>query len=107
MISKKSKQQAIEVMHYIYSNNITQIHTRGAIDRMIEIVKFPYTKNWVQFGSVYLPLSGIVKPRSLKSGKRTAYKNKQYDPIRCWLINNGYLKQSFDGYRYHYTVVKK
>ena len=107
MISNRSKQQALEVMDYIYSNNITKIHTRGAIDRMIEIVKFPYTKNWVQFGSVYLPLSGIVKPRSLKSGKRTAYMNKQYDPIRCWLINNGYLKQSFDGYRYHYTVVKK
>lgn len=107
MISRRSKQQALEVMHYIYSNNITQIHTRGAIDRMIEIAKFPYTKSWKSFGLVYLPGSGKTKPRSLVSGKRTAYMNKQYDPIRYWLISNGYLKQSFDGYRYHYTVVKK
>ena len=107
MIQKKSINQAKEVMDYIYSNNITKIHTRGALDRMIEIVKFPYTKNWVQFGSIYLPMSGIVKPRSLKSGKRTAYMSKQYDPIRYWLIDNGYLIQEFDGYRYHYTVVKK
>ena len=107
MIRNRSKQQAMEVMHYIYSNNITKIHTRGAIDRMIEIAKFPYTKNWKSFGSVYLPVSGKTKPMSLVSGKRTAYMNKQYDPIRKWLINQGYLQVSFDGYRYHYTVIKK
>jgi len=107
MIQKKSVKQAKEVMDYIYSNNITKIHTRGALDRMIEIVKFPYTKNWKTFGTRYLPVSGMTKPNSLVSGKRTAYMNKQYDPIRYWLINKGYLIQEFDGYRYHYTVVKK
>ena len=106
MISNRSVKQAKEVMDYIYSNNITKIHTRGALDRMIEIVKFPYTKDWKTFGYRHNSVYGTIRV-SLTSGKRTAYMSKQYDPIRYWLIDNGYLIQEFDGYRYHYTVVKK
>ena len=95
-INTKSKAYAMTVMSYIYSNKITKIHTRGALDRMIEMVKFPYTRNFKSWGGV-----------SLVSGKITAYKSQQYDPIRYWLIKQGYLKQEYDGYRYHYTVVKK
>jgi hypothetical protein len=63
---------------------------------MIEIAKFPETRNFKSWAG-----------RSLVSGKVTAYKNQQYDPIRKTLIKRGYLKQEHDGYRYHYTVVKK
>ena len=84
----KSKLQALNLMRELYKNNIIQIHTRGALDRMIEIQKFPYTKNWKV------------------SNKKTAYKSQQYDSIRYWLINQGYITQTFDGYRYHYQVVK-
>ena len=95
-INSKSRSEAHEVLSYIYSNKITKIHTRGALDRMIEMVKFPETRFFKSWGRT-----------SLLSGKITAYKNQQYDPIRWYLINKGYLKQEFDGYRYHYTVVKK
>lgn len=98
-LSNKSKHQAEIVLSMIKQNRITAIHTRGALDRMIEIIKFPETKNiqnWCSFPG--------LEERSLKSGKRTAYKNQQYDPIRNYLINSGYLEQSFDGYRYHYIV---
>ena len=95
-INSKSKGEAMRVMAYLYENKITRIHTRGAIDRMIEMVKFPETRFMSSFGG-----------RSLKSNKVTAYKNQQYDPIRCYLIRKGYLKQYFDGYRYHYIVINK
>jgi|DEB19_MinimDraft_3_1074340.scaffolds.fasta_scaffold185359_2 hypothetical protein len=95
-INTKSKADAMTVMSYIYSNKITKIHTRGALDRMIEMVKFPYTRNFKSWGGV-----------SLVSGKITAYKNQQYDPIRYWLIKQGFLIQTYDGYRYHYQVVNK
>jgi hypothetical protein len=86
-LSTRSLNQAHEVLHYIYSNNITRIHTRGALDRMIEIVKFPETL-------------------SKRITKKTVYKNQQYDPIRNWMIQKGYLTVEFDGYRYHYNVNK-
>ena len=86
-INSASRYQGLKVMKAIYSNNITQIHTRGALDRMIELAKFPWTKNF-------------------KSDKKTVYKNQQYDPIRNWLINQGFLTQTYDGYRYHYIVNK-
>jgi len=95
-INANSRAAMHQVLSYIYSNKITKIHTRGALDRMIEIAKFPELarfKSW--------------EGRSLISGKVTAYKNQQYDPIRETLINKGYLTQEHDGYRYHYTVVKK
>jgi len=95
-INSKSTAEMHEVLAYIYSNNITRIHTRGALDRMIEMVKFPETRFMRSWGG-----------RSLVSGKVTAYKNQQYDPIRETLIKRGYLKQEHDGYRYHYIVVKK
>ena len=95
-INSKSKGEAMRVMAYLYENKITRIHTRGAIDRMIEMVKFPETRFMSSFGG-----------RSLKSNKVTACKNQQYDPIRSWLIKQGYLKATHDGYRYHYTVINK
>ena len=95
-INTNSRAAMHQVLSYIYSNKITKIHTRGALDRMIEIAKFPETRNFKSWAG-----------RSLVSGKVTAFMNKQYDPIRWTLINKGYLKQEHDGYRYHYTVVKK
>ena len=95
-LNANSRAAMHQVLSYIYSNKITKIHTRGALDRMIEIAKFPETRNFKSWGG-----------RSLVSGKVTAYKNQQYDPIRETLIKRGYLKQEHDGYRYHYTVVKK
>jgi hypothetical protein len=86
-INSASQYQGLKVMKAIYSNNITQIHTRGALDRMIELSKFPWTK-------------------SFKSDKKTILKNQQYDPIRNWLIKQGFLTQTYDGYRYHYIVNK-
>jgi hypothetical protein len=97
-ISVKSRNQAMEVVSLLHKHKIVRIHTRGALDRMIEIVKFPWTKDlktWSNF-------SGSV--RRLSSGKVTAYKNQQYDPIRMWLESEGYISSRFDGYRYHYTV---
>ena len=87
-INSASRHQGLKVMKAIYSNNITQIHTRGALDRMIELAKFPYTRSWT------------------KNDKKTVFKNQQYDPIRNWLINQGFLTQTYDGYRYHYIVNK-
>ncbi len=95
-INANSRAAMHQVLSYIYSNKMIKIHTRGALDRMIEIAKFPETRNFKSWAG-----------RSLVSGKVTAYMNKQYDPIRWALINKGYLKQEHDGYRYHYTVVKK
>jgi hypothetical protein len=95
-INANSRAAMHQVLSYIYSNKITKIHTRGALDRMIEIAKFPETRSFKSWAG-----------RSLVSGKVTAYKNQQYDPIRETLIKRGYLKQEHDGYRYHYTVVKK
>ena len=106
-LSSKSKGEAMRVMAYLYESKITKIHTRGALDRMIEMTKFPETRYLKTWGLKYYPGSGKIKPRSLESGKVTAYMNKQYDNIRYWLIRKGYLKQTFDGYRYHYIVVKK
>jgi len=95
-INSKSIAAMHKVLAHIYSNKIIKIHTRGALDRMIEIAKFPEVakfKSW--------------EGRSLVSGKVTAYKNQQYDPIRETLIERGYLQQVYDGYRYHYIVTKK
>jgi hypothetical protein len=95
-INSSSRAAMHKVLAHIHSNKITKIHTRGALDRMIEIAKFPELARFKSWAG-----------RSLVSGKVTAYKNQQYDPIRETLINKGYLKQEHDGYRYHYTVVKK
>ena len=87
MINTRSKSQALQVVTILHAHRITRIHTRGALDRLIELVKWPHTRNH-------------------KVTKRTTYKNQQYDSIRYWLIRQGFLTQSYDGYRYHYTVVK-
>jgi hypothetical protein len=88
-LQAKSKMQALNVMKRLYKSNIIRIHTRGALDRLIEIEKFPETKK----------IAGLYK--------RTVYKSQQYDSIRNWLINQGFITSYFDGYRYHYQVVKR
>jgi hypothetical protein len=88
-LQKRSKMQARNVMKRLYESNIIKIHTRGALDRFIEIEKFPETKK----------LTGFYK--------RTVYKNQQYDSIREWLINQGFIVPFFDGYRYHYQIVRR
>ena len=85
MISNRSQEQAFEVLEILVNAHVTKIHTRGALDRVIEYVKFPET-------------------RSKGFSKKTMYKNQQYDPIRNWLDTMGYISNEFDGYRYHYTV---
>ena len=89
-LSTKSELQAHQVLDVLKTKRIVAIHTRGAIDRIIECVKFPETIGWKHNGKPFT--------------KKTAYKNQQYDPIRCWLVRNRYLEQSHDGYRYHYKV---
>lgn len=96
--SRKSIKQAQEVMRVIAERNITRIHTRGAFDRIIEMVKFPETRNV----KVWTDFSG--SKRNVASGKVTVYKNQQYDVIRNYLIRNSFVTASFDGYRYHYTI---
>jgi hypothetical protein len=90
-ISKRSKIQALQVLDNIEDHNITAIHTRGALDRMIELVKFPETKKHKD-----------KKGRPLR--KRTSYKNQQYDGIRSFLVQN-YMLVKYDGYRYHYYII--
>ncbi len=95
-INSRSRSAMHDVLSYLYNNKITKIHTRGALDRMIEIAKFPETKNLKSWNGT-----------SLRSGKVTAYKNQQYDNVRYTLCKEGFLIKKFDGYRYHYIVVKK
>lgn len=87
-ISNKTRMQLQQVKDYIESFNITQIHTRGVLDRMIEKIKFPETC------------------LGYNNERKTLYKNQQYDKIRRRLVNSGFLSQSFDGKCYHYTVNK-
>lgn len=83
---------AAAVKDTILQHRITKIHTRGILDRIIELEKFPHTKNYTDNGKLFL--------------RKTAYANKQYDNVRNELINSGFLRKDFDGYRYSYTVVK-
>lgn len=81
---------AAEVLKELKIKRVIEIHGRGTLDRMIEVVKFPYTENWKEKGNfVY---------------KKTVYKNQQYDPVRYMLHHWGFLESNYDGYRYHYKV---
>ena len=86
-LSKKSKQQLNAVKDYITAHNIIKIHTRGVLDRIIEKIKFPYTQSWKKCSDL-----------------RCCFKNQQYDPIRKELVRSKFLTETYDGYRYQYTV---
>ena len=86
-LSKKSIQQAQQVKEHLIKSNARSITTRMVLDRIIELVKFPYLKD---FPSKY--------------SKGPVYTSQQYDPIRKHLIESGFLSASFDGYRYTYII---
>ena len=83
-LSKKSIQQAQQVKKNLIKSGAHSITTRAALDRIIELVKFPHLKCFYSKGPVYT--------------------SRQYDPIRKHLIASGFLTASFDGYRYTYII---
>jgi len=90
-LSKKSLLQAKQVLSEILASGEDVIVTRATLDKKIELVKFPYLKD-----------SHMKNPQN-----RTLYVNQQYDPIRYWMINNGFLSFSKDNRsRYNYKVNK-
>ena len=95
-ISQKSINQALEVRKIITDRNITVIHGKGTLHRIIECVKFPYLINKKQWDS---------KPHY---DKRPCYMGQQYEPILYWLVDTGFLTETRDpnGWKYHYIVNK-
>jgi hypothetical protein len=88
-LSKKSLEQAKQVLQQIMHSNVDVIFTRATLDKKIELVKFPYLYD-----------SHMKNPQN-----RTLYVSQQYDPIRYWLINNKFLTSSRDvSGRYQYRV---
>lgn len=87
-LSNKSLLQAKQVLSDIFHSNISQIVTRAALDKRIELVKFPY----------------LQRSHDRYQKNRTLYTSQQYDPIRYWLIKNKFLTQEYKGGKYIYTV---
>ena len=88
-LSKKSLEQAKQVLKQIMHSNVNVIVTRATLDKKIELVKFPHLYD-----------SHMKRPQN-----RTLYTSNQYDPIRYWLINNKFLTSSRDvSGRYQYRV---
>ena len=77
-LSKKSLEQAKQVLKQIMHSNVDVIVTRATLDKKIELVKFPYLYDM-----------HVKRPQN-----RTLYVSNQYDPIRYWLINNKFLTSS-------------
>ena len=77
-LSKKSLQQAKEVLKQIIDSNVDVIVTRATLDKKIELDKFPY----------------LAPAHERIQKNKTIYTSQQYDPIRYWLINNGFLTSS-------------
>ena len=77
-LSKRSLSQAKQLLQQILDSNVDVIVTRATLDKKIELVKFPYLKH---------------KHEKIQKNK-TIYVSSQYDPIRYWLINNGFLTSS-------------
>ena len=88
-LSKRSLNQAKEVLKQIYDSNVNAIVTRATLDKKIEQVKFPYLK--------------ITQEKFYAEKNLTAYTSQQYDPIRNWLIDNWFLtSEKYRGiYTYH------
>jgi len=88
-LSKKSLEQAKQLLKQIMHSNVDVIVTRATLDKKIELVKFPYLHD-----------SHMKNPQN-----RTLYVSNQYDPIRYWLIDNKFLTSSRDvSGRYQYRV---
>lgn len=88
-LSKRSIEQAKQLLRNILDSNVDVIVTRATLDKKIELIKFPYLK-----------ASHDRDPKN-----RTLYTSQQYDPIRYWLINNKFLTASKDSWgRYNYRV---
>jgi len=86
------------VLAHLKQFHIITLRGRGVIDRMFELAKFPETH------------ISVVDPwykNRIRNNKGTAYKNQQYDVLRYFLINNGFLKQEVVGKRIHYHVTDK
>jgi len=89
-LSKRSLQQAKQVLKQILESDVDVIVTRATLDIKIEIVKFPWLKS--------------NHDRNPK--RQTIYVSKQYDPIRYWMVTTGFLKQEYDQNKYWYYVNK-
>ena len=89
-LSKRSLNQAKQVLKEILDSNVDVIVTRATLDIKIEIVKFPWLKS-----------SHERNPK-----KQTIYISKQYDPIRYFMVSRGFLKQEYNQNKYWYYVNK-
>lgn len=82
--------QLEQVKKFILDNHVTSFQTRTALDRLIERIKFPYTRKLEEmYGTI----------------TRTYYKTQQYDPIRNELVNSGFLSMKRVGNRCEFTVI--
>ena len=87
-LSNRSLSQAKQVLAEILYSHVDVIVTRAALDKRIELIKFPY-----------------LKPSHDRHQKnKTLYVSRQYDPIRYWLIKNKFLTQNYESGKYIYTV---
>ena len=89
-LSKRSLQQAKQVLKEILESNVDVIVTRATLDIKIEIVKFPWLKS-----------SHDRNPK-----RQTIYTSQQYDPIRYFMVSKGFLKQEYSQNKYWYYVNK-
>ena len=92
-LSKRSLNQAKEVLKQIYDSNVNAIVTRATLDKKIEQVKFPYLK--------------VTQEKFYKEKNLTAYANQQYNPIRYWLIDNWFLTSEKINGIYTYYVNRR
>ena len=92
-LSKRSLNQAKEVLKQIYDSNVNAIVTRATLDKKIEQVKFPYLK--------------VTHEKFYKEKNLTAYANQQYNPIRYWLIDNWFLTSEKINGIYTYYVNRR
>jgi len=96
-LSKKSLVIVEQIKQYILSKRIKEFPTRGCVDAIIEDFKFPYIrKSWQ---------SAKCDPNKWR---KTFYANKQYNPIREHLIEEGFLKfKGYNGRKKVYEVINK
>jgi len=99
----ESRFAAIKVLKEINKNNTLIIHGRYNLDRCIEIIKFGKNRKINNSGWSGPTLAEFHKEHLNK----TAFKNQQYDPIRKWIIANGFLEQIKIKNKYHYIVTDK
>jgi hypothetical protein len=89
-LSKRSLDQAKQVLKEIYDSGVDAIVTRATLDKKIEQVKFPFLK--------------VISEKFYKEKNLTVYANQQYNPIRYWLIDNWFLTSEKTNGIYTYYV---